>query len=196
MALWEVPAHTRYFPGGSCLLTMARRDHAAMNRRLQVVCAIIALITFLAWFCWWASTGHQVERTFTRLSSAVTSGSAGGVLDLIHPDYPIRRCWPQIGEVVDGDDKPGDDRRMVLRALTALFLLQRDNPLSITCRVESWTARDDGWIEAVATIDLGAKLGPPPVTIDPLLHRRSFILAPIGWWSLGFREHQPFQASF
>ena len=164
--------------------------------KLRLALAVLATALFIAWLCWWSSTAHQVERTFANLESAVSAGSAGGVLDLIHPDYPIRRCWPQIGEVVDGDDKTGDDRRMALRALTALFLLQRDNPLKMTCTVESWTARDDGRVEVIATIDLGAKLGPPPVTIDPLLHRRSFVLAPIGWWSLGFREHQPFTATF
>jgi hypothetical protein len=166
-----------------------------MNPRLRLAAAAVAALASIVWFCWWTSTGHQVERTFARLSSAVTAGSAGGVLDLLHPDYPLRRCWPQISDEA-GDDATKDDRRLLLRALTALFLLQRDNPLNMTCRVDSWTARDDGQVEVIATIDLGAKLGPPPVTIDPLLHRRSFILAPIGWWSLGFREHAPFHATF
>lgn len=163
--------------------------------KLRLALAALAAVLVIAWACWWTSTGHQVERTFARLAAAVNGGSAGGVLDLVHPDYPIRRCWPQIGEAVDGDDRAGD-RRMALRALTALFLLQRDNPLRMSCSVDSWTTRDDGQVEVVATIDLGAKLGPAPVTIDPVLHRRSFILAPIGWWSLGFREHQPFTATF
>jgi hypothetical protein len=167
-----------------------------MSPRLRLTAAACAALAIIAWSCWWASTGHQVARTFARLTAAVDAGSAGGVLDLLHPDYPLRRCWPQLGEEVDGDGRPGDDRRLVLRALTALFLLQRDNPLRLACTVESWSAREDGLVEVIATIDLGARLGPPPVTIDPLLHRRRFVLAPLGWWSLGFREHQPFRATF
>ena len=114
---------------------------------------------------------------------------------LLHADYPIRRCWPQVSDAAD-DVGTTNDRQTALRGLTVLFLLQRDNPLKATCTVDSWHALDDGQVEVVATIDLGSKLGPPAVTIDPLLHHRRFVLEYTGWWSLGFRGHEPFHATF
>lgn len=166
--------------------------------RLRLAIISGAVLLALCWFLWWSSAGVQADRTFARLQAAIEGGSANGVLDNLHPEYDIKRSWPnQAGG--DGADmiNNGTMRLLVLRGLTALFQLQSADPFIFRYTIANVEAQEDGTVAVTVTISLTTTSGNRPLTFTPSLTNQRFILAKEGWWpSLSVRSHPPFTVNY
>ena len=49
---------------------------------------------FIAWYFYWSSPGVQIPKTFARIREGVNESRANLIIDQLHPEYSIKRCWP------------------------------------------------------------------------------------------------------
>jgi hypothetical protein len=166
--------------------------------RIRFAIIIAAPLLIIMWFLWWSRTSVQANRTFTLLKSAIENGRAGSVMDCIHPDYDIRKEWPnQLGE--DAADLVNNNtmRMLVSRALTGLFQIQNADPFTFNYTIAAIEPQDDDTVAVTVTIALSTKSGQQPLTFTPALINQRFILAKDGWWpTLYVRSHPAFSVAY
>ena len=145
--------------------------------RVRLIIVIVLALTLVGWFLWWRTPAIQAPRTFALIQEAIASGSANGVLGQIHPDYDIPAHWPNAPWAELGSGAP---RLLAHRALSGLFLIHRDNPLSLAVDLVSVTPDDDGRVTVVATLQLSSQQGTVPFSLGPI-HRHRFVMARSGF---------------
>lgn len=141
--------------------------------RVRLIVILTLALALVGWFLWWRTPAVQAPRTFARLQEAIASGSANGVLGQIHPDYDIPAHWPNAPWAELGSGTP---RLLAQRALSALFLAHRDQPLSLAVDLFSVTPDADGRVTVVATLQLSSPPGTTRFNLGPI-HRHRFVLA-------------------
>jgi hypothetical protein len=156
--------------------------------------ALVAAVAFVAWYLYWCSPRVQAPRTFARIRAGIEEGSAGAVIDQLHPGYSIKDSWPN--QLADYGDlvSPGALRAFAQQGLNMMLRAHADDPLLMSYDLHRIEALADGTVQVDASIQFSTRSGRALSLIDPPLVHKRFILSRASsiFLALSIKSHEAF----
>ncbi len=159
----------------------------------MIILAVVAVVLG-GWWLYLRSPNVQVPRTFARIKQAVDGAHAGMLLDQLHPDYSIKKCWP--GLTGDLGIEPSEEqlRAFAQAGIQATLQGHNDDPLVLTYEIHRIEPQDDGSVAAEVTVQISTRSGQHAPEFEPHLVHQRFVLERSGFLfpALYIKSHKPF----
>ena len=152
---------------------------------------------FIAWYLYWSSPGVQIPKTFARIREGVNESRANLIIDQLHPEYSIKRCWPNLLAEYGDLAAPGQLLLLARQGLQIVLRSHADDPLVMTYDIHRITDRGDGTYEVDVSMQLSTRSGHAVSIVDPPIVHKRFILARASsiFPALYIKSHEPLSAN-
>ena len=156
-----------------------------MVRRPLAMLLVVSGLVLAGWLIYLRQPAVQVPATFERLALAFADHDAADVLAVVDRGYDFTGKWPQLFP------EPQAARSQAQRLLALAFLHHRQDDLTCTWKIDSYSVRNDGMVEASVTLQVDGGLFAQAV---PPLRQQRFVLVRGSWLTGRYRiaDHAPF----
>ena len=156
-----------------------------MPRRLIGISLLVLGVVLAGWLAYLRRPAVQVPATFERLALAFADHDAADVLAVVDRSYDFSSKWPQLFP------EPQAARSQAQRLLALAFLHHRQDELTCTWKLDRFSVRDDGTVDAIVFLQVDGGLFTKAV---PPLRQHRFVLVRGSWLTGRYRiaDHAPF----
>ena len=156
-----------------------------MSRRPIAISLLVLGVVLVGWLAYLRQPAVQVSATFERLALAFADHDAADVLAVVDRSYDFSSKWPQLFPESQAA------RSQAQRLLALAFLHHRQEDLTCIWKLESYSERDDGTVEAFVTLQVDGGLFAKAI---PPLRQHRFVLVRGSLLTGRYRiaDHAPF----
>ena len=156
-----------------------------MSRRRIAIASLVVVVGLASWLAFNRQPAVQVPATFERLALAFADHDAADVLAVVDRSYDFSGKWQQLFP------EPQAARGQAQRLLALAVLHHRQDDLTCTWQLDSYSVRNDGSVEARVTLQVDGGLFAKAI---PPLRQHRFVLVRGSWLTGRYRiaDHAPF----